>query len=319
MKRALLVGIDRYDHVPNLGGCVNDARVLHPLLARNEGSTRNFDCKLLIAAAQSERVTRDHLVDQIRALFAAGADFALLYFAGHGMQVNGEVALVTSDGRGSTPGVRFSEVLEQVKHSPVQEVVIILDCCFSGGAGTVPAVTDNASLLRNGLSVLTASRSDQESVESPAGRGLFSTYLEGALDGGAADVLGHVTVAGLYSYLSESFGAWEQRPTFKANIDRLHDLRQCSPVVPLDTLLALPTWFPTADHRFPLDPGYEPDAPPSHPEHEKIFEQLQKCRAAKLVEPVGNPHMYYAAIQSLSCQLTPLGKHYWVMAKAGKI
>jgi len=33
------------------------------------------------------------------------------------------------------------------------------------------------------------------------------------MQAGAADVLGHVNVRWLYSYLSESFGAWEQRPT----------------------------------------------------------------------------------------------------------
>jgi hypothetical protein len=319
MKRALLVGIDHYYHTQNLAGCVNDVRALHPLLARNEDNTRNLDCKLLVSTVESEGITRDQLLEQIRALLTPGADFALLYFAGHGMAVNGDVSLATSDGRNNTPGVRFGEVLDQLKRSPVQEVVILLDCCFSGGAGTIPVVTDTASLLRNGLSVLTASRSEQESMETAAGRGLFSTYLEGALNGGAADVLGHITVAGLYAYLSESFGAWEQRPTFKANIDRLHDLRQCNPVVPLTTLLALPRWFPTAEYQFPLDPSYEPDAPPSDHERESIFEQLQICRAAKLVEPVGTSHMYYAAMQSRSCRLTPLGKHYRDMAKADRI
>src|SRR5947209_14326513 len=39
----------------------------------------------------------------------------------------------------------------------------------------------------------------------------------GALDGGAADVLGKVTVASVYAYLSETFGPWDQRPTFKAD------------------------------------------------------------------------------------------------------
>ena len=36
MKRALLVGIDKYDTRAPLHGCVNDVRALHPLLAQNE-------------------------------------------------------------------------------------------------------------------------------------------------------------------------------------------------------------------------------------------------------------------------------------------
>ncbi|QFZ19582.1 caspase family protein [Saccharothrix syringae] len=315
MRRALLVGIDRYDHTSDLGGCENDAHALQPLLSRNEDNSRNLDCRSLIG-----RVTRDELLAAVQQLLAPGADFALLYFAGHGRPVSGDVALATTDGQGNTPGVRFGEILEFVKNSPVSEVVVILDCCFSGGAGTVSLLADKAAVLRNGVSILTASRSDQTSDELN-GRGIFSTYLEGALDGGAADVLGHVTVAGLYAYLSESFGAWDQRPTFKTNVDRLHPLRSCKPDVPVTTLQQLTTWFPTPDHEFPLDPTYEPDKSqsglPPHPEHEEVFRQLQLCRASKLLEPVGHEHMYYAAMQNLGCRLTPLGKHYWHMVDKG--
>jgi hypothetical protein len=69
----------------------------------------------------------------------------------------------------------------------------------------------------------------------------------------------------------------------------------------------------------PLAPSYEPTALPRDAEHEATFAILQKCRAAKLVEPVGEEHMYYAAMNSKSCRLTPLGKLYWSMAKQGRI
>ena len=38
-----------------------------------------------------------------------------------------------------------------------------------------------------------------------------------------------------------------------------------------------------------------------------------------LVCPVGEEHMYYAAMNSKSCKLTPLGQHYWNLVKSGKI
>ncbi|MFE5564802.1 caspase domain-containing protein [Amycolatopsis japonica] len=316
MRRALLVGIDHYDGMKDLAGCVNDATALERLLARNEDRSANLACRLLTGT-----VTRRVLMASVRELLADGADFALLYFAGHGTPAGDDVALVTSDGEAEMPGIRFSEVLDIAAESRVKEIVVILDCCFSGGAGTVTAFT-KAAVLRDGMSILTASRGDQTSAES-AGRGLFSTHLEGALDGGAADVLGHVTVAGLYAYLSECFGPWDQRPTFKANIDRLHDLRRCAPSLPLTTLHKLTTWFPEPGHHYPLDPSYEPDKTRSgldpHPDHEEIFDQLQKCRANKLVEPVDHQHMYYAAMESSSCRLTALGRHYWQMAKRGML
>lgn len=312
MKRALLVGIDSYDNFSPLGGCVNDVNALEPLLARNEDDSPNFDCQK--RTSDIEQVERRRLLQEIDALLAPGADVALFYFAGHGAESNNDVTLATKDGDHSDFGVSLSTILGKVQSSEVREVVIMLDCCFSGGAGGVPQLGDDVAILRSGVSLLTASRGDQTAAESLAGHGLFSTYLCGALEGGAADVLGKVTVAGVYAYLSESFGPWDQRPTFKASVDRLHDLRHCGPDVPLYELRRIPEFFTSIDFEFPLDSSYEPDAKPEHPENEAVFAVLQRCRAAKLVEPVGMDHMYFAAMQNGACRLTPLGKHYWRMA-----
>jgi hypothetical protein len=242
-----------------------------------------------------------------------------LYFAGHGAPTSSGVSLATSDGTQTTPGVMFSEILDRINTSSVSEIAVILDCCFSGGATTIEALNNGLANLRNGLAVLTASRDDQPSMETTHGRGLFSTYLEGALDAGAADVLGHVNVASLYAYLSESFGAWEQRPTFKANIDRLHDIRMCNARVPLPILRKLTDWFITSDADYRLDPSYEPTADPRGHPNEQIFSGLQKYRACRLVEPIDEEHMYYAAMNSTGCRLTALGKHYWRLVKAARI
>lgn len=312
MKRALLVGIDIYDRFNDLGGCVNDVMSLTPLLSRHDDASPNFDYQTL--ASDTARVTRDRLSAGLEALLAPGADVALFYFAGHGAEQPQDVSLVVADGTPQVPGIPMSEVLSRAQASQVGEVVLILDCCFSGASG-VPQLGSAAAVLRPGLSLLTASRGDQTSAETSAGRGLFSTYLAGALEGGAADVLGKVTVAGLYAYLTESFGAWQQRPTLKANIDRLHDLRRCSPAVPLVDLRRLPVLFPQGDTELALDPSYEPTAGPRHTEHEQDFALLQRCRAAKLVEPVDADHLYFAAMENKRCRLTPLGRHYRHMAE----
>src|SRR5690349_17876936 len=224
MKRALLVGIDNYECAPPLKGCVNDVKALEPLLARNEDESLNFEC--IVKTSNADRpVTRRNLLEALDRLLIPGADIALFYFAGHGKQVDNDVVLATQEGLGSDVGVSMSSVLAKVQRSLVREVSIILDCCFSGIAGSIPQLGTDAAALRSGVSILTASRGDEVSVETPEGRGLFSTYLCGALEGGAADTLGKVTIAGIYAYLSESFGSWDQRPMFKANVDRLHELR----------------------------------------------------------------------------------------------
>lgn len=318
MKRALLVGIDKYECASPLKGCENDVNALMPLLAKNEDDSPNFECVVKTSASETP-VSRRSLLDLIESLLKPGADIALFYFAGHGKQVGNDVVLVSQDGQGSDLGVSMSEVLAKVQRSQVPEVSIILDCCFSGVAGGIPQLGTDAAALRSGVSILTASRGDEVSIETPEGRGLFSTYLCGALEGGAADVLGKVTIAGIYAYLSESFGSWDQRPMFKANVYRLHEVRCSSPAVPFPELRRLAEFFETQHSELPLDSSYEPTAEPKHPEHEAIFEILQHCRAAKLVEPIGEQHMYYAAMNNKACKLTPLGRLYWSMAKQGRI
>jgi hypothetical protein len=317
MKRALLVGIDMYDNFNALAGCVNDVNSLKPLLSRNEDDSLNFDC--LVHTSNAHRVDRRSLLEAIDTLFSPGADVSLLYFAGHGFPATSDVVLATQDGIERDPGISLSEVLTKIQQSPIREAIVILDCCFSGAGGGVPQLGVSLAALRQGVAILSASRGDQTAVETPNGRGLFSLYLCGALEGGAADVLGRVTLASLYAYLSESFGPWDQRPTFKANLDRLHELRHCRPAVPTAVLRRLAELFITPEQIYPLDPSYEPEAEPKSPEHEAIFAELQKCRAAKLVEPVGVEHMYFAAMQSTGCRLTPLGKHYWRMAKQARL
>lgn len=313
MKRALLIGIDKYDKMAPLHGCVNDVNALHPLLTRNEDGSPNFVCQ--VKTSPGDRIDRRSLLADIDALLAPGADVALFYFAGHGERKESDVLIATQDGERPETGIALSILLGKVQDSKVQEVLILLDCCYAGGAGGAPQLGSDVSVLRPGLSILSASRNDQVSAENSEGRGVFSVYLCAALNSGAADVLGKVTIASVFAYLSESLGPWEQRPTFKSNVDRLHELRLCSPWVPIPDLRLLPTIFQHEDDLLRLTPSYEPTAHPRNEKNEAIFAILQKCRAAKLVEPVGADHMYYAAMRRKSCRLTPLGKLYWWMAK----
>lgn len=316
MKRALLVGIDAYEKFSSLGGCVNDVRSLIPFLSRNEDDSPNFECQAKTSDVES--IGRRQLIGAVDSLLAPGADLAFFYFAGHGKADRNDVSLVTQDGDLRDPGLALSSVLTRVVSSEVREVIIVLDCCFSGAAGGVPQLGIDVAAIKPGLSILTASRPDQVSAEVD-GRGLFSIYLCGALNGGAADVLGKVTVAGLYAYLSECFGAWDQRPTFKANVDRLHELRRCAPAVPIEDLRQLRRIFSLPEEPLRLDPSYEPTAEPRDLAHEGDFSILQKCRAAKLVEPVGAEHLYFAAMEKQACRLTPLGRLYWTLADQNRL
>ena len=198
------------------------------------------------------------------------------------------------------------------------EVVILLDCCFSGALGNPPAVDNTRSLLREGISILTASRGDQPSVETGGG-GLFTSLVLDALEGGAADVLGAVSAPAIYAYVEAALGAWDQRPLFKSHVSKLVPLRQCAPPIDPAILRKLPMLFPLPNEDLALDPSYEPTFPTANPKNTAIFQDLQMLSRVHLVAPLDVQHMYDAAVNSKACRLTPSGRYYWRLAKNNRI
>lgn len=315
-RRALVVGIDAYPSAP-LSGCVNDAEAIAGLLATNHDGSPNFDVRLVTAPADT--ITRASLRKMVEQLFAHDeADIALFYFSGHGTENDLGGYLVTPEATVYDEGVNLTDVLVRANESRARERVVILDSCMSGAFGDVPAISSNAANIKEGVSVLTASRAGQVSLES-GGRGIFTELVCGALDGGAADVRGEVTAASTYAYVEEALGPWEQRPLFKAHLSKLVSLRTADPAVTLEVLRQLPHWFPEADAEYALDPSYEDTRQEADPEHVEIFKNLQQCRDAKLVEAVDAAFLYFAATESKGCRLTPLGRHYWRLAQSGRI
>ena len=315
MRRALVVGIDDYPQAP-LGGCLNDANAVAEVLATHGSGSPNFDIRLL--ASPPENVTRSGLREAIDQLFATDCDIALLYFSGHGFVRSGDGYIVTKDAKRYDEGISMTDILAAANQSPASNRVVILDCCYSGQMGT-PSVTDaGVAQLAEGVTVLTASRATEVAIERGGG-GVFTNLVLSALDGGAADLGGHITPGSVYAYVDQALGAWDQRPIFKTNVAQFSSLRDIEPQVPLETLRQLATYFPAPDGEHALDPSYEFDEPNHNPANVRIFKDLQKMEGVGLVVPVGEEHMYYAAKNSKSCRLTALGAHYWRLANENKL
>jgi hypothetical protein len=316
MRRALLVGIDDYPSAP-LAGCVNDAEAMERLLRRHDDGAVNFDTQLV--TSDREPVTRARLREAIDELFADPADVALLYFSGHGTENDLGGYLVTTDAAFYDEGVSLADVLAHANRAThITEVAIIVDSCHSGWLGTVPAADNTHAALREGLSILSASRSSQASLERGE-HGVFTELVCSALDGGAADILGNVSVASIYAYVDQALGAWDQRPLFKSHVSRMLSLRTARPAIDIAVLRRLPGWFATPNADFPLSPRHEPTAEPKDSEAEATFRCLQRCNRVKLVEPIDEEDMYYAAINGTGCRLTALGRFYWKLADDGRI
>jgi hypothetical protein len=318
MRRALCVGIDAYPF-GELRGCVADAERMAALLAKHEEGEPNFECRKMVApvGGASDIVTRSKLKRAIEQLLNAKAEVALLHFSGHGTENNLGGFLVTQDAKSYDEGVAMVDVLTMANDSKADEVVI-LDCCHSGHCGNVPGIDNMKALLRDGVSILTASRGDQVSVEAN-GSGLFTSLVGDALEGGASDLLGNVTAPAIYARVEAALGAWDQRPLFKAHVSTVVPLRKCNPPIETSILRELPTLFPLPAEDVALTPEFEATCATVDEAKRKMFIKLQALNRVYLVVPVGVDHMYEAAMQSKACRLTAAGRYYWRLAKDNRI
>ncbi len=315
MKRALIIGLDDYPSC-KLDGCVSDAKRVTAVLSRHHDQSVNFHCETVTAPPTT--VTRPLLRQKISELFKDPADVALLHFSGHGT-VNGLGGyLVTPDFEDYDAGIAMTEILALANQSPVNDVFITLDCCHSGAFGLLPAISDDKVVLANGVSVITATRSGQEALEE-GGRGVFTSLLVEALEGGAAGLLGEVSAASIYAYIDNAMGAWDQRPLFKANVSQFVMLRKCAPRLQWSVVQKLTEYFPLPAEPLKLSPEFEPEVKPHNSEKEAQFKNLQCFRDAGLVEPVGAQSLYHAAVHSKECGLTILGRYYWRLVNEKKV
>ncbi len=322
MRKALIIGIDHYEHIGNLSGCVNDAHSVKAALERNADGTVNFpNSQVLTATSGTQIVWKRELKEAARQLFVDDAEIALFYFAGHGYIEDTGGFLCASDSDIGDDGLSLLELMTFANRSKARNKVIILDSCHSGVVGN-DAITPGLAEISEGVTILTASTENQYALETPGGgAGVFTSLFVDALNGAAANLVGDITPGSVYAHIDQSLGPWAQRPVFKTNVKTFVSLRKAEPPIPLAALQSLTTHFPAPDHIFRLDPSYEPERssdqiedatiPAPHREHTSIFKVLQDYVKVNLVHPIDAPHMWHAAMQGKSCELTVLGRHYW--------
>jgi hypothetical protein len=317
MRKALIVGIDSYENTPNLYGCVNDAYSVKGALERNSDGTLNFGINLITASGPENRLTKKGLKSNIIELFNDDCEIALFYFSGHGYIDNLGGYLITSECSEGDEGLSLNELLKLANDSPARNRIIILDACHSGIAGTIDP-DENKAILREGITILTASGANQYAVEENSS-GVFTNLFVDALNGSAANLVGEITPGSIYAHIDQSLGPWQQRPIFKTNVKSFVSLKKVQPHLALQDLKKITELFPEENYEFKLDPSFEPESERPNKENNEKFSILQKYNRVNLLVPVDAPHMYHAAMASKSCKLTILGEHYWKLVNNGRI
>ncbi len=189
--KGLFIGVDRYDS-PNVGDLTcarRDATALHALFVDNLAG----DNILLV----DEAATKVAVAAAFQQLTGAQPDdVVVIAFSGHGTETHELLAHDSEIFRRADTAISLKQLDEWCAAIPVRRLLVVLDCCFSGGMGAKAIQVDDTSrdaesvesklqhISGNGRVVLTASGPAQRAWESRRhGHGYLTAHLISALQG----------------------------------------------------------------------------------------------------------------------------------------
>jgi hypothetical protein len=156
-------------------------------------------------------------------IHAAPDDLVLFYYSGHGKLTMNGLHLCASDTEQDlldSSSVAISWLRSIIDRSKAAQVVIILDCCYSGDSrgelkGDLSSAMTNQFGQGKGKYVMTSSSAIQPSLELPGDTcSLFTKWMVQGLEGAAADSNGDgiVTIEELFQFIENHMAGEEQRP-----------------------------------------------------------------------------------------------------------
>jgi helicase len=226
--RAAFIGIDRHadPEIRDLNGAARDAKALWALFS---DSIEGLDARLLVDREATLKAVTSALDETLGR--ATEDDVVILSFAGHGTR---DHRLVTTDSAiDRLPETTFdmAELAARFRATKARAVLLLLDCCFSGGAparvldiGVVArdAGYPLAQVAGNGRVLFAASAPDEAALEDHRDRhGLFTKAVIEALTA-RQDALSVMTLANevtrAVTASAQRLG-YIQRPAFFGHIE----------------------------------------------------------------------------------------------------
>lgn len=219
MRKAFVLGFKHYIRIGNFDSVVNSAEAIAHQLTTNRGRDKNFDVNLWTDRRKSPYTDSESIETAISDFFAQGTkdDVAMFYFVGHGGKKDGKQCIIFPGQYVRNYYIPMSWLLQKAQDSPIGNIIIVLDCCFSGAMGG----RGYSKQLRPGISILTSTSEDLEAmafdnrVEKYT---LFSGLFKEALMGRGGDKTGVVSLASIYHFVCQSLGHVHQ-PALRCNAD----------------------------------------------------------------------------------------------------
>ena len=198
------VGVNKYNKaigVKDLNYAVDDAIGFAKTIANyaDKNEYKKVDTLLLLDGA----ATRDNLEDQLIELTkrVQTDDIVMLFFSGHGVNINEETYFITSDAKDSFRGLSFHFIKQQMRDIKAKggHIFIFIDACYSGGGKESPAKP--ITMAEPGVVGYYSSTGRQKSIEKEELRNGVFTYalIEGLKKESTNGE--QVTISGLYKYI----------------------------------------------------------------------------------------------------------------------
>lgn len=362
VKKALVIGVDRHANKRlNLRFAMADAIAVTEALAFHWTPPGAIPLpnwtvdswieqdRRRIESAPLRKAIRDFLTQKVAPDTTVDL---LLYFSGHAVYLDRYKDTYLQAWDSDEYPASFTDLFHWATASTARSITLVLDCCYSGRAFTRenrdPLILNEHALLPDKVSILTASASNRTAKEM-AGHGVFTGHVLIGLSGGAADLIGDVTPAGLFAHVKRAMAGTPQQPVFKSFSIHQPVLRRAEPQVHLEQLQKLAVYFDGQDW-VELTPFHEGLPPGSEGWHEgddegsldrlgdnyKRFggsakqielDYLKILREAHLLRSDDGRDFYMLCTrppkpgsgESNTVSLTPLGRYYRDLAVAGTL
>jgi len=238
---ALVIGIANYQHINKLPPTVlKDAQDIHDLLVAPHHCGYPLDNVQLLLDGQATQAAISQALADLSAR-SDGDATVFLYISSHGGRVEsgayaGEYLLPVDvvPNRVNETAISGDEFTTALRGIPARKVVVVFDCCHSGGIGqpkdaTAPVIKAGFSdsyydALKEGRGrvILASSRSTESSWVLPgAENSLFTQYLLSGMQGGIPSDDGLIRIFDLFEYLQPRVTGDQpnQHPIFKAELE----------------------------------------------------------------------------------------------------
>jgi len=212
--RSVFVGIDQYRSplISNLSCSVRDAQAFHGLFGDAFGEANS----LLLT---NDQATRAAIIAALRGLQRTDPqDVVVIGFSGHGSDSHHLVTCDADPLRLDATAIHLDELTDLFSRIPARHLLLLLDCCFAGGAGAkvfhapiaTKAATSSEALLQKisgkGRLIFAAATAEQEAIEDRRRRhGLFTFYvLEGLRGAPEIATAGRVPLLSLVEFVTRA-------------------------------------------------------------------------------------------------------------------